>query len=154
FSHGTHDDHDKVLGRIRKLEVELGRPVAVLQDLCGPKIRTSKLPNGQVELVPGEEVTLFAGPSDDKTPFDARRIGASYEDLASHCAPGERVLLDDGLIELVILGTNPSRHEVRCRVIYGGPLKERKGINLPDTRLRVPSVTDKDREDLAWGIEH
>ncbi len=153
FSHGTHDDHDRVLKRIRTLEVELGRPVAVLQDLCGPKIRTSRLPNGQVELAPGEELVIVAGTAEDKG-FGSHRIGATYEDLASDAGPGERVLLDDGLIELVILATDPSRREIRCRVIYGGVLKERKGINLPDTRLRVPSVTPKDREDLAWGLEH
>src|SRR5438105_528370 len=105
FSHGTHDDHSKVLERIRKLEVELGRPVAVLQDLCGPKIRTTKLPDGQVELVPGEEITIVA--ADEKASPDPHRIGATYEDIASDAAPGERVLLDDGLIELVILSTNP-----------------------------------------------
>ncbi len=152
FSHGTHDDHGRVLERIRKLEVELGRPVAVLQDLCGPKIRTTKLPNGQIELQPGEEVTIVA--TDEKAAPDPHRIGATYEDLASDASPGERVLLDDGLIELVILSTSPAKKEVRCRVIYGGTLKERKGINLPDTRLRVPSVTEKDRQDLAWGLEH
>ncbi|HZV00823.1 MAG TPA: pyruvate kinase, partial [Planctomycetota bacterium] len=152
FSHGTHEDHEKVLERVRRLEVELGRPVAVLQDLCGPKIRTGKLPNGQVELVAGQEITLVAG--DDKLPADAARIGASYEDLASDASPGERVLLDDGLIELVVLSTNAAKREVRCRVIYGGTLKERKGINLPETKLRMPSVTAKDREDLAWGLEH
>jgi pyruvate kinase len=152
FSHGTHEDHEKVLERVRRLEVELGRPVAVLQDLCGPKIRTGKLPGGQVELVAGQEITLVAG--DDKVTGDASRIGASYEDLASDASPGERVLLDDGLIELVVLSTNAAKREVRCRVIYGGTLKERKGINLPETKLRMPSVTAKDREDLAWGLEH
>jgi pyruvate kinase len=152
FSHGTHEDHEQVLLRVRKLEVELGRPVAILQDLCGPKIRVTKLPGGQVELVPGVEVTL--APADEKAAPDPQRIGVTYEDLASDVSPGERVLLDDGLIELVVLSANPARREVRCRVIYGGTLKERKGVNLPDTRLRVPSVTPKDREDLAWGLDH
>ncbi len=152
FSHGTHDDHAKVLERIRKLEVELARPIAVLQDLCGPKIRTGNLPDGHVELVPGEEVTLV--PADEKASPDRHRIGTTYDDLATDAAPGERVLLDDGLIELVILAVNPARHEVRCRVIYGGTLRERKGVNLPETRLRIPSVTKKDREDLAWGLDH
>jgi pyruvate kinase len=152
FSHGTHDDHAKVLERIRKLETELARPIAVLQDLCGPKIRTGNLPDGHVDLVPGEEITLV--PADEKTPPDRHRIGATYDDLATDAAPGERVLLDDGLIELVILAVNPARREVRCRVIYGGRLLERKGVNLPETRLKIPSVTKKDREDLAWGLDH
>ena len=152
FSHGTHDEHAKVLERIRRLEVELARPIAVLQDLCGPKIRTGNLPDGHVELVPGEEVTLV--PADEKPSPDRHRIGASYDELATDAAPGERVLLDDGLIELVILAVNPARREVRCRVIYGGTLRERKGVNLPETRLRIPSVTKKDREDLAWGLDH
>ena len=82
---------------------------------------------------------------------DAQRIGATYEACASNVSPGERVLLDDGLIELVVLSANSARREVRCRVIYGGILKERKGINLPDTRLRMPSVTPKDREGPAPG---
>jgi pyruvate kinase len=157
FSHGTHDDHTRVLERLRKLEVELARPVAILQDLCGPKIRTVALPGGQIELKAGEEIILVAGAEDASHPQSPGlpvRIGATYEDLATDSSAGERVLLDDGLIELLILSTNPARREVRCRVIFGGILKERKGINLPDTRLKVPSVTDKDREDLAWGLEH
>src|SRR2546423_5009585 len=77
FSHGTQEDHARVLERVRKLEVELGRPVAVLQDLCGPKIRTTRLPGGQIELKPGEEVTIVAGEEHDPAPG---RIGATYDD--------------------------------------------------------------------------
>ncbi|MBI3724746.1 pyruvate kinase, partial [bacterium] len=102
FSHGTHDEHAKVLERVRKIEVELGRPVAVLQDLCGPKIRTGHLPGGEVELKTGDEIAIVAGLDVSDSPS---RIGATYEDLASDAAPGERVLLDDGLIELVVVET-------------------------------------------------
>src|SRR5262249_18748719 len=99
----------------------------------------------------GSELTIVGGLEKADR---ADKIGASYEDVASDVAPGERVLLDDGLIELAVLSTDPPRREVRCRVVYGGVLKERKGMNFPETRLRVPSVTPKDREDLAWGLEH
>lgn len=151
FSHGTHASHAAVLERIRRISTELGRSVAVLQDLCGPKIRVTKLPGDSVYLAAGSVVEVVAGleKSDRKD-----RIGASLECIADNAEPGHRLLLDDGLLEFEVLEVDKPGRTLRCRVIYGGLLKQRKGINLPDTRLDVPSMTDKDRADLLWGIEN
>jgi pyruvate kinase len=149
FSHGTHQHHSEVLARIRKIEADLGKPVAVLQDLCGPKIRTSKLPGGKVELIRGRSVDLVAGLEESDDPG---RVGVSLDGLADDVKVGQRVLMDDGLLELVITSTDPAAGVVRCEVVHGGTLKDRKGVNLPDTELSLPSMTDKDREDLAWGV--
>lgn len=151
FSHGTHAQHLEVLERIRQIEAELKRPVAVLQDLCGPKIRVTDLPGGAVELVEGQEVKVVAGLAESKDP---KVIGASLENLATHAAPGHRLLFDDGLIELTVLEVDQLERTLTCRVVFGGVLKKRKGLNLPDTRLDVPSLTEKDRRDLLWGLEH
>jgi pyruvate kinase len=151
FSHGTHDDHLQVLQRIRKIEAELGRPVAVLQDLCGPKMRTSKLPGGEVMLSAGQTVTLVEMLPESKDPS---RIGVSVENLSKEARPEQRILLDDGLLEMEVVSTNPAEGTLTCKVIVGGRLKDRKGVNLPDTRLTLPSFSDKDRKDAAWGLEH
>ncbi len=151
FSHGTHDDHLAVLERIRRIEAELGRPVAILQDLCGPKIRTSRLPKGAVLLTEGQRVTLVAGL---ETSDDPERIGVSLPTLADEAEAGQRVLLDDGLIELLVESVHPAEKSLRCRVVYGGTLKDRKGVNFPETKLTVPSLTEKDREDFEWGLRH
>ncbi len=149
FSHGTHDQHTEVLQRIRAIEAELGRPVAVLQDLCGPKIRVGRLPGGQIRLTEGQVLEVVPGLEETKDP---RRIGASLTTLAAHAEPGHRILLDDGLIELEVTEVAPDRSSLTVRVVFGGVLKDRKGMNLPQTRLEVPSLTDKDRRDLTWGL--
>lgn len=151
FSHGTHEDHRQMLERIRRVSGDLGLPVAVLQDLCGPKIRTSRLPGREVRLTPGQVVTLVAGLEESNDPS---RIGVSVDRLADEARPEQRILLDDGLMEMEVLSTNPAERTLTCKVIFGGTLKERKGVNLPDTRLSLPSFTEKDRRDLAWGLEH
>lgn len=151
FSHGTHEDHLQILERIRRVSDDLGLPIAVLQDLCGPKIRTSRLPGREVRLAPGQLVTLVAGLEESDDPS---RIGVSVDRLAEEAQPEQRILLDDGLMEMEVVSTNPAEKTLTCRVIYGGTLKERKGVNLPDTKLSVPSFTEKDRRDLAWGLEH
>lgn len=151
FSHGTHQAHFEVLERIRQVEKDLGRPVAVLQDLCGPKIRTTDLPGGAIDLVEGQRVRVVAGLA---VSTDPNVIGASLDNLTVHAEPGHRLLLDDGLIELKILHVIQGEKALECEVVYGGLLKKRKGINLPDTRVDVPSLTDKDREDLLWGLKH
>jgi pyruvate kinase len=151
FSHGSHDDHRQVLERIRKVEADLGRPIAVLQDLCGPKIRTSKLPGGEVRLVEGQTLTIVAGLAES---MDPSRIGISIDALAEEAEPGQHLLLDDGLMELEVEAKDPATKTLRCRVVVGGLLKNRKGVNLPQTKLSLPAMTDKDKEDLVWGLEN
>ena len=147
FSHGTHDDHRRLFALVRQTAAQRGIPVAILQDLQGPKIRVGRLQGGQVELVAGRELCIAAG----QQPGTSERFGCSYEPLARDVEPGDRILLDDGRLELEVLAAGDG--EVHCKVVLGGTLSDRKGINLPGVKLSTPSLTDKDRADLALGVE-
>ena len=148
FSHGTHEEHAVTLARVRRVSQSLGQPVAVLQDLQGPKIRIGKLAGGKpVELRPGAEFVLVSRPVEG----DAAQASTTYAHLPYDVAPGSRVLLDDGLMELQVESTTPT--EVHCRVVHGGLLRPKKGINLPGTLVNIPPLTDKDRADLAFGVQ-
>lgn len=147
FSHGSYDDHEKTIRLLRQVSQEFDTPVSLLQDLQGPKIRVGQLPDGDVTLKPGEMLDLV--PIDQ---FDgqANTVSIDYPFLAEEAHVGARVLLDDGLLELrveEIVG-----EVVRCQIIRGGLLKSRKGVNLPSLDLRLPSMTDKDRQDLEFGL--
>src|SRR6185436_8962210 len=129
---------------------KLGRPIAVLQDLSGPKIRTGRLADGQpVELRPGARVVIT---TDETIQGTAERISTTYDPLPKDVSPGDRILLDDGNLELRV--KSASLDEVECEVVYGGLLKPNKGMNLPGVELSTPALTEKDRRDLAFGIEH
>jgi pyruvate kinase len=147
FSHGTHDQHAERVRMIRELSKEIGKPVAILQDLQGPKIRTGLLQNGDVMLVEGSRFTITS----DETPGTAERVSTTYEHLPTDVRPGDHILLADGLLELEVEAVNG--HDVVTRVIHGGPLGEHKGINLPGVQVSAPSLTPKDQEDLEFGIE-
>jgi pyruvate kinase len=151
FSHGTHEQHAQVLDRIRAASRHLGKAVAVLQDLQGPKIRTGPLEAGRagVRLEPGAEIVIT---TEGEVRGDERLVSTTYPHLAKDVRAGDRLLVDDGLIELRVLSTDG----VRCRaeVVEGGVLGEHKGINLPGVALRAGALTAKDREDLAFGISH
>ena len=147
FSHGTHAQHAATLRRVRRVSETLGIPVAVLQDLQGPKIRIGRLARGEpIELRPGQEFVLTTR----QVEGDSHRVSTNYDRLPRDLKPGAKVLLDDGLLELRVEET--SRDEVRCRVVHGGLLREKKGINLPGTVVSIPSLTEKDRDDLAFGL--
>jgi pyruvate kinase len=147
FSHGEQQQHGQVIERVRAIAARLGRQIALLQDLQGPKIRTGRLESGPVELAEGSDVVIttrdLAG--------TAERFSTTYAGLPGDVRPGDTLLLDDGKLELEVLATD--RQEVRARVVHGGPLGEHKGINLPGVRISSPSLTDKDRSDLAFGLE-
>lgn len=147
FSHGTHETHREDFARIRAAARRAGRPVAILQDLMGPRIRVRRLPQEGVELREGDRVLL--DPAAD--PGTAARFAVTYPDLARDAKAGDRVLLDDGRIELVV--EEVRGETVACRVVDGGRLVSGKGVNLPATRLSLPALTDKDRADLALGLE-
>lgn len=151
FSHGRHEDHAQVLDRIRVASRHLGRAVAVLQDLQGPKIRTGPLKAGRagVRLEPGAEIVIT---TEGELPGDASLVSTTYPHLAEDVRPGDRLLIDDGLIELRVLATDGVR--ARCEVVEGGVLGEHKGINLPGVTLRAEALSEKDRDDLAFGISH
>ncbi len=149
FSHGTHEEHARVIERLRRAAVKEERTVCILQDLQGPKIRTGRLRDRRpVVLNAGSKVTI--------TPRNILGtpavISTSFRGLAQEVAPGSRILLSDGLIELAVKALDGD--DVECEVVNGGLLGEHQGINLPGTALSVPSLTEKDRKDLEFGIKH
>jgi pyruvate kinase len=147
MSHGTHEEKTEDIKRARAVARNLNRPLAVLVDLSGPKIRTRQLKDGQpVALKAGD---LFVLTTQDIV-GDEQRVATNYPDLAHVVEPGTKLLLDDGAIELVVEST--TRTDVICRVINGGVLGERKGINLPGVSLPIDSLTQKDLEDLKWAV--
>ncbi|HLL79560.1 MAG TPA: pyruvate kinase [Ktedonobacteraceae bacterium] len=149
FSHGTHEEHALVIERVRAIAARLGCPIAILQDLQGPKIRTGALQGGQpVRLVDGARLTITTRP----LAGNAQVISTTYEQLPQDVQPGDRILLDDGLMELRVLSS--SEDEVQCQVVHGGLLNEHKGINLPGVAVSAPALTEKDRVDLRFGLLH
>jgi pyruvate kinase len=148
FSHGTHEDHLAVATSVRRLAAERGRSVALLQDLSGPKIRTGKVANGEIELQDGARIVIT---TDEAIVGSAERISTTYDPLPRDVAKGDKILLDDGNLELRVVST--AGEEVACEVVHGGPLKSNKGMNLPGVRLSTPALTEKDRRDLAFGVQ-
>lgn len=147
FSHGTHEGHQSVIQIIKELREETGTYVSILQDLQGPKIRVEEVENNGVEIFPGDKITITT----EKVLGNAAVVSTSYKSLAADVSVGEMILVDDGKIELRVLSRNS--HSVEAEVIYGGILKSRKGINLPNTNVSAPSLTEKDYEDLIFGIQ-
>ncbi|MGE3974790.1 MAG: pyruvate kinase [Bdellovibrionales bacterium] len=146
FSHGTHEDHHSVIQNIRKVSTELNASVAILQDLQGPKIRVGKMKDGVMQLKPGESVII----STQATLGENGVIPTDFKTLPQDCKTGTKILLDDGLIELKV--EKVQGEEVHCTVIYGGPLKDRKGMNIPGANLSVDCLTPKDLQDLEFGL--
>lgn len=149
FSHGTHDEHARVIERLRRVAEKEGRTICILQDLQGPKIRTGRLKqHTPVMLKAGGRVTIT--PRD--VPGTDSVISTTFKTLAHEVLPGARILLSDGLIELRVSAILDD--DVECEVINGGLLGEHKGINLPGTLVHVPSLTEKDEADLEFGLKH
>src|SRR6185437_2141528 len=149
FSHGTHDEHARTIERVRKVAEKEGRTICILQDLQGPKIRTGRLKyRTPVALKRGAHLTI--------TPRDiagtAALVPTTFKTLAREVQPGSRILLSDGLIELLVLAVKGD--DVECEIVNGGMLGEHKGINLPGTVVNVPSLTEKDEKDLEFGLKH
>jgi pyruvate kinase len=148
MSHGAQDEHTETVNRVRAAALKLDRPLAVLVDLCGPKIRTGVLRNGQpVKLEAGALFTITTRAVNG----DEHEVSTNFSGLAQAAKPNSRILLDDGAIELRVERTTDT--DVITRVINGGTLSERKGINLPGTTLPIPSLTEKDRRDLVWAVQ-
>ena len=149
FSHGTYEEKTALIQMIRKVSRELGKPLCILGDLQGPKIRTSKLKDHQpVLLRAGQRVTIT--PRD--VPGTASLIGTTFKTLAENVEQGSRILLSDGLIELRV--HEVTGDDVTCEVVNGGMLGENKGINLPGIPVRVPSLTEKDDADLDFALRN
>jgi pyruvate kinase len=149
FSHGTHEDHARLIERLRRIAHKEGHTICILQDLQGPKIRTGRLKN----RIP---VALKAGSKIVITPQDVlgtgQIISTTFQTLAREVGPGSRILLSDGLIELRVKSVKGT--DVECEVVNGGMLGEHKGINLPGAVVTVPSLTEKDEADLEFGLRH
>lgn len=146
FSHGSHEGHAQVIRRIREIAQDLKQPVTILQDLQGPKIRTGDLAKGSAELVVDQPFTLTL----DDVPGDERMVSVDLPDIPRGLEPGGRILLDDGNLELAVISIDKRR--VETRVVLGGTLKPHKGVNLPGIHLDIPGFTQKDQEDLEFGL--
>lgn len=147
FSHGSHEDHAVVYKCLRDTAKNLNRPLTILQDLQGPKIRTGNLHHGSITLIPGEKLTLTT----ETILGDKTRVSVDYPGLPGCLKPGNRILLDDGQLELLVLSS--SNTEVETQVVLGGILKPHKGVNLPGAVLDIAGFTQKDEEDLVFGLE-
>ena len=146
FSHSNHVQHAHVISMVRDLAKQIGKPVAILGDLQGPRIRIGEL-IAPLRLEPGSDVIL--APERDVRPGE---VPITYEDLARDVSEGDRILLDDGLLELMVLDVDAPR--VAARVVHGGPLRSHKGMNLPGVHVSAPSITEKDRADVVFAVDH
>ncbi|MDI3403333.1 pyruvate kinase [Streptomyces cavernicola] len=146
FSHGTRSDHQALYDMVRQVAAERGRAVGVLADLQGPKIRLGRFAAGPVVWAAGEQIAITT----DDCPGDHDRVSTTYRHLAGDVRPGDRLLVDDGRVELRVLDVSGS--DIRCRVVHGGPVSDHKGISLPGSSVGVPSLSDKDVEDLRFAL--
>ena len=146
FSHGDHDFHKEGMARVRKLNQKLGSHVAILGDLQGPKIRIGEV-DGSVELITGEQITI----SPNEAACTTKHLTVRYPTLMKDIQPGERILINDGRVEIRAVDTK--ENGILCDIIEGGVLTSRKGVNFPDSDLSVPTLTEKDEVDLAFAME-
>jgi pyruvate kinase len=147
FSHGNHEDHAARIGIIRELERKTGRPIAILADVQGPKLRVGKFQAGRVTLQTGQTFRLDLSP----TPGDTRRVQLPHPEIIAAAKIGTTLLLDDGKLRLRVRHVREDHLETE--VLVGGPLSDRKGVNVPDVALPIPALTPKDRADMAFALE-
>jgi pyruvate kinase len=152
FSHGTHEGHAQAAAMVRAAAARAGRPLAILADLCGPKIRVGRFPGGPVELVEGRPFELVM---EDAFPGTVDGVGVSYLALIDDVLVGDALLIDDGLLRLRVDSVDKSvvPGRIKTTVEVGGPLSDKKGINVPGRALSTPAVTEKDKRDLAFAVE-
>lgn len=148
FSHGTHEEQKERMDLLKSVRDEVGRPVAILLDTKGPEIRTGVLKDGKkVMLSEGSKFVLTT----EQIVGDEHRVSITYDGLIEDVEPGKRILIDDGLIELEVKGIHDT--EITCIILNGGELGERKGVNVPNVAVRLPALTEKDKEDIRFGVE-
>ncbi len=148
FSHGTHEEQGERLKKVQKLREELNLPVATLLDTKGPEIRLRDMKNGKVQLEAGQKFTLTT----EEILGDETRVSITYKDLVKDVEPGCRILIDDGLIELGV--DEVTEQDIVCHVVNGGMISNKKGVNVPNVELSMPYISDKDYEDIVFGIEN
>lgn len=155
FSHGSHDFHVRAIQAIRSAAERHDTPVAIIQDLQGPRIRVGNLPAETLEVFPGQPIRLVVERASSDTPpvsGHVLEIPVTYPHLAQDVKSGARILIDDGLIELTVQRVNDQA--VECRVVIGGTIRSHKGLNLPGTMISAATLTEKDRDDLRFGLKH
>ncbi|MEL7217135.1 MAG: pyruvate kinase [Pseudomonadota bacterium] len=148
MSHGSHADHEKAIASIRALEKEFARPIAILADLQGPKLRVGTFKDGSAVIRHGGHFTLDR----DETPGDETRVCLPHPELFGILERGQRLLINDGKIRLVVKEADENR--IFCSAEVGGVISDRKGVNVPDAEVPIPALTDKDRKDLTFAVEH
>ncbi len=148
FSHGSHEDHAARFAMIRELEDRFQRPIGILADVQGPKLRVGKFSAGRVHLQTGQKFRLDL----TATPGDAGRVNLPHPEIIEAASIGSSLLLDDGKLRLRVLHKRADALETEC--VVGGPLSDRKGVNVPDVILPIPALTEKDREDLEFAVSH
>ena len=146
FSHGTHEEHAQLIADIRACAADVGVPMAILQDLSGPKIRTGPMAQGEVELIAGRKIVL----TNRDVPGDENAIGLTWPARPDTVQAGDTIYLADGLLALEVVSTDGT--DITCTVVTGGELGSHKGINLPNRSLDAPSLTEKDEADLRFGL--
>ena len=149
FSHGDHEEHSKRIKTIRQVSKELGVHVGILQDLQGPKIRLGRFKDGPITIIPGHKFSLTSNLIESTNELAT----VTYERLTEEVFKGNRVLLDDGRVELKVENVNKVNKTLECEVIVGGLLSNNKGVNFPDVQLSIRALTNKDRIDLAFGLK-
>ncbi|MGN1409284.1 MAG: pyruvate kinase [Eubacteriales bacterium] len=148
FSHGTHEEHLKVIERVKEIRARLGKPCAIMLDTKGPEVRLGKFEGGSAELETGSSFTLVT----EEILGNSSRASISYKGLPRQITSGSRILLNDGAIELSVSGTDEG--EIQCTVISGGVIKDGKGVNIPNVHLDMPHLSERDKSDLLFGIEN
>ncbi|MBE0411302.1 MAG: pyruvate kinase, partial [Anaerolineales bacterium] len=154
FSHGSHQSHGEIIDLLRRLSDEMGKPITILQDLQGPKLRVGILPEEGIELVAGQRLHLVQMSTDQEgsdTINGILTIPLDVPDLTGAVSKGKTILMDDGNLELLV--TDLYDASVEVEVVLGGRLTSNKGVNLPGAQLNIPSFTQKDREDLEFGLK-
>ena len=146
LSHGSYEEHQARLDSVRAAAAKAGKPVAILIDLQGPKIRLARFENGPHELVRGDIFTITT----DEVPGTKERVGTTYKGLPGDCKPGDRILIDDGKVAVEVLEVKGNDVVTKC--VEPGFVSNNKGINLPGVAVSVPALSDKDEQDLRWGL--
>lgn len=147
FSHGTHEGHAEVIRRVRDISTDVGRPVAIMQDLQGPRVRVGEIANAQVSLETGQAFTFTTR----DVAGNVQQASVSYAGLPGDLTSGDHLYIDDGDLAFEVMSIDGP--DIRCQVLVGGELRSRKGINLPGIDLSIPIITEKDHADLRFGIE-
>ncbi|MBQ6003105.1 MAG: pyruvate kinase [Synergistaceae bacterium] len=150
FSHGDYDGHEKKLKLIRRVERAVKKPIAALLDTKGPEIRTGHMQNGEIQLVQGAKVVISS--CDESFEGTPEKFWVNYKLLAQEVKPGQNIYIDDGALNLEV--EKVEGDDVTCKVIVGGPLRNTTGINLPGADITLPALSEKDKQDIAWGIQH